>query len=43
MSGEFDTICIHGDTKGAATVAETVRRALRERGVQTGPLRLAIA
>ncbi|HEV2036478.1 MAG TPA: 5-oxoprolinase subunit PxpA [Candidatus Dormibacteraeota bacterium] len=38
MSGEFDTICIHGDTKGAATVAETVRQALRERGVQTGPL-----
>jgi 5-oxoprolinase (ATP-hydrolysing) subunit A len=38
MSGDFDTICIHGDTKGAATVAETVRQALRERGVQTRPL-----
>jgi UPF0271 protein len=38
MSGEFDTICIHGDTKGAATVARSVRAALRERGVETGPL-----
>jgi 5-oxoprolinase (ATP-hydrolysing) subunit A len=38
MSGEFDTICIHGDTKGAATVAKSVRDALRERGVATGPL-----
>ena len=38
MSGEFDTICIHGDTNGAATVAKTVRQALRERGVETGPL-----
>lgn len=38
MSGEFDTICIHGDSPGAAGVAETVRKALRERGVETGPL-----
>jgi UPF0271 protein len=38
ISGEFDTICIHGDSVGAATVAETVRAALRERGVETGPL-----
>jgi UPF0271 protein len=38
MSGEFDTICIHGDSPGAATVAATVRKALRERGVETGPL-----
>jgi UPF0271 protein len=37
-SGEFDTICIHGDSPGAASVAETVRQALRERGVETGPL-----
>ena len=42
LSDEFDTICIHGDTKGAATVAETVRRALRDRHVQTAPLRQAI-
>jgi UPF0271 protein len=38
MSGEFDTICIHGDSPGAALVAETVRQALRESGVETGPL-----
>jgi UPF0271 protein len=38
MSGGFDTICIHGDSEGAATVAETVRQALRLRGVETGPL-----
>ncbi len=38
MSGEFDTICIHGDSKGAATVAKTVRQALRTRGVETRPL-----
>jgi 5-oxoprolinase (ATP-hydrolysing) subunit A len=38
MTGEFDTICIHGDSEGAATVAQTVRQALRERGVETGPL-----
>jgi 5-oxoprolinase (ATP-hydrolysing) subunit A len=38
MSDEFDTICIHGDTQGAATVAKTVREALRERGVETRPL-----
>lgn len=38
MSGEFDTICIHGDTKGAAQVAAIVRTALREHGVETGPL-----
>jgi UPF0271 protein len=38
MSGEFDTICIHGDTTGAAQVAAIVRTALRENGVETGPL-----
>ena len=38
MTGEFDTICIHGDTEGAATVAAAVRQALRERGMETGPL-----
>jgi UPF0271 protein len=28
-----DTICIHGDTPGAAALARTVRRALEEAGV----------
>ena len=37
-SGRFDTICVHGDTKGAGQVAEAVRRALREAGIKTAPL-----
>ncbi|TMG07947.1 MAG: hypothetical protein E6I06_08885 [Chloroflexi bacterium] len=37
-SGRYDTICIHGDTKGAAQVAEAVRRALRDAGIETTPL-----
>jgi UPF0271 protein len=37
-SGHYDTICIHGDTAGAAEVASTVRQALREAGLETGPL-----
>jgi 5-oxoprolinase (ATP-hydrolysing) subunit A len=37
-SGLYDTICIHGDTKGAAQAVSAVRQALRDAGVQTGPL-----
>ena len=37
-SGRFDTICIHGDTKGAAKVASTVRQALRDAGIETRQL-----
>jgi UPF0271 protein len=37
-SGEFDTICIHGDSKDAPAVAAAVRSALREAGVETSPL-----
>jgi UPF0271 protein len=37
-SGQYDTICVHGDTKGAAQVAASVRRALKEAGIETGPL-----
>jgi UPF0271 protein len=37
-SGQYDTICIHGDSAGAAAVAAAVRAALREAGVETGPL-----
>jgi UPF0271 protein len=39
QSGRFDTICVHGDTAGAAAVAQAVRRALNEAGIETGPLR----
>jgi UPF0271 protein len=37
-SGRYDTICIHGDSPGAAQVAAAVREALRAAGVATGPL-----
>ena len=37
-SGRFDTICVHGDTKGAGQVAEAVRSALREAGIKTAAL-----
>jgi 5-oxoprolinase (ATP-hydrolysing) subunit A len=38
QSGRYDTICVHGDSKGAAKMALTVREALRDAGVGTGPL-----
>jgi UPF0271 protein len=38
-SGLFDTICLHGDTEGAAELAARVRHALRDAGVETHRLR----
>ena len=37
-SGRYDTICIHGDTPGAAHVASSVRGALRDAGIETARL-----
>lgn len=37
-SGNIDSICVHGDTHNAAEVATAVRQALRDAGVETGPL-----
>ncbi len=37
-SGEFDTICIHGDSPAAATVAAAVRAALRDVRIETAKL-----
>jgi len=37
-SGRYDTICIHGDTRGAGQIAAAVRAALREAGIETAPL-----
>ena len=37
-SGRFDSICVHGDTEGAGLIAAAVRQALRDAGIQTGPL-----
>jgi 5-oxoprolinase (ATP-hydrolysing) subunit A len=38
QSGYYDTICIHGDTEGAAQVVASVREALRVAEIATGPL-----
>jgi len=37
-SGDYDTICVHGDTAGAGQIAAAVRQALRDAGVETFPL-----
>lgn len=37
-SGRFDTICVHGDSKGAGQVAAAVRAALHEAGIETAHL-----
>ena len=34
-SGDYDTVCIHGDSPGAAGVASSVRDALRQAGITT--------
>ena len=38
QSGRYDTICVHGDGKGAAKMASSVRQALRDAGIETRPL-----
>jgi 5-oxoprolinase (ATP-hydrolysing) subunit A len=40
-SGLYDTICVHGDTKGAGKIAAAVRNALREAGIETAALGIA--
>jgi 5-oxoprolinase (ATP-hydrolysing) subunit A len=37
-SGRYDTICVHGDTRGAGTIATAVRRALQAAAIATAPL-----
>ena len=39
LSGE--TICVHGDTPGAANLAMTLRRGLEETGIAVAPMRPA--
>jgi UPF0271 protein len=34
-SGDYDTICVHGDSPGAGLVAAAVRRALDQAGIVT--------
>jgi UPF0271 protein len=35
---EVDTLCVHGDTPGAARSAEAMRRALERAGISVAPL-----
>ena len=37
-SGDYDTICLHGDSPGAPATARRIREALVEAGIETGPL-----
>jgi UPF0271 protein len=37
-SGDYDTICLHGDSPGAPATARRIREALEEAGIQTAPL-----
>lgn len=38
-SGEYDTICLHGDSPGAPAVASAIREAVAAEGIMTGPLK----
>jgi UPF0271 protein len=40
---QADTICLHGDTPGAATIAKAVREALERAGVQVVPMGTFVA
>lgn len=37
-SGEFESICLHGDSPGAPATARRIREALQEAGIETAPL-----
>jgi UPF0271 protein len=39
LGGEYDTICLHGDSPGAPAVARAIREALEAEGITTGPLK----
>ena len=36
-----DTVCIHGDTRGAVDIARGVRQALRDNGIDVAPFKMA--
>ncbi len=36
--GAFDSICLHGDSPGAAETARAIRQALEAEGIETAPL-----
>jgi UPF0271 protein len=39
--GEYDTLCVHGDTPGAPRIAAEVRRALAAAGIRVAPVEIA--
>jgi UPF0271 protein len=41
-SGDFDTICLHGDSPGAAETARRLRQALPQVGIETRALRISV-
>lgn len=41
MKMRTDTVCIHGDTPGAVGIAQGVRQALKENGIDVAPFRQA--
>jgi len=38
-SGDYDTICVHGDSPGSELVVASIRSSLAAAGITTGPLR----
>jgi UPF0271 protein len=36
-----DTVCIHGDTPGAVDIARSVRKALKDAGIEVAPFKKA--
>ena len=38
-SGDYDTICVHGDSPGSERVVAAIRQALKAGGIPTGHLR----
>jgi UPF0271 protein len=41
MKMRTDTVCIHGDTPGAVGIAQGVRQALNEAGIEVAPFKTA--
>jgi UPF0271 protein len=42
MKMRTDTVCIHGDTPGAVGIAQGVRQALKEAGIEVAPFKTAL-
>jgi UPF0271 protein len=38
---QTDTVCIHGDTRGAVEIAQGLREALKQAGITVAPFKTA--